>query len=215
MSKIPFAETSEEVRLVLIELCETLLEADKFQFLAQMGPISTMLARGLSDENPEMKQKCASFAASISREHPEKVGSYMKNVTDAMVINLGHQHKNVRKQTLLSLKDVLVARNAELYLQDCMKQLRFIMNDRSADVRRTFYEVVEHWLINMDLNAIKVFEGDFVLCLLNGVSDEQEEIASLAKRLLDDHGKRMKDALTQLGELEPEKEKNTDSDMID
>ena len=70
------------------------------------------------------------------------------------------------------LKDVLTARNAELFLQDAMMQLRFVMNDRSADVRRTFYEVCEHWMTNMDINAIKVFEGDFVLCLLNGVADE-------------------------------------------
>lgn len=216
MCKIPFAETSEEVRLSLVELCKTMLENDKFQFLAQMGPMSSMLARALTDENPEMKQNCASFAAQLSRALPDKVGNYMKNVTDAMVQNLGHQHKNVRKITLIGLQDVLVARNAELYLQDCMKALRFIMNDRSADVRRTFYEVCEHWLTKMDINAIKVFEGDFVLCLLNGVADEQEDIGLLAKQLLDDHGKRMKDALQQLGELEPEsKEDSLNADMID
>jgi hypothetical protein len=47
----------------LIELLEACLEADKYVFLPQMGQIATMLARGLTDENPEMKQKCASFAA--------------------------------------------------------------------------------------------------------------------------------------------------------
>ena len=102
--------------MMLIELLEACLEADKYQFLAQMGSIAGMLARALSDENPEMKQKCASFAASLCREHPEKMGQYMKTTVDAMILNLGHQHKNVRKITLRGLKDVLVSRGAELYL---------------------------------------------------------------------------------------------------
>lgn len=164
--------TAEEVRMLLIELLEACLEADKFQFLAQMGPVCGMLARALSDENPEMKQKCASFAAALCRELPEKVGAYMKNTVDAMCVNLGHQHKNVRKVTLRGFKDVLVARNAELFLQDCIKQLKFTSNDRSADVRRTFYEVLQFWMTRMDISALKLFEGDFVLLLLNGVADD-------------------------------------------
>ena len=39
----------------LIDLMEACLEADKYQFLSQLGPIGGMLARGLTDENPEMK----------------------------------------------------------------------------------------------------------------------------------------------------------------
>lgn len=60
----------------------------------------------------------------------------------------------------------------------------------------------------MDINAIKVFEGDFVLCLLNGVADEQEEVRDLATKLLHDHGKRMKEALSVLGELDDDISKN-------
>ena len=52
----------------------------------------------------------------------------------------------------------------------------------------------------MDINAIKMFESDFVLILLNGVADEQEEISSVCKSFLEDHGNRMRDALKQLGE---------------
>jgi hypothetical protein len=46
------------------------------------------------------------------------------------------------------------------------------MNDRSMDVRRTFYEVVQFWMTSMDIKPIKLFEADFVLILLNGVADE-------------------------------------------
>jgi hypothetical protein len=156
----------------LIELLEGCLDADKFQFLSQLGLIAGMLARGLTDENPEMKQKCASFAANLCRQLPQQTGQYMKTTVDAMILNLGHQHKNVRKITLRGLQDVLVARGAEYFLTDCIGQLKFIMNDRSMDVRRTFFEVIRCWMTTMDIKAIKTYEGDFVLILLNGVADE-------------------------------------------
>ena len=94
----------------------------------------------------------------------------------------------------------MVARGAELFLQDCIGQLKFSMNDRSVDVRRSFFEVVQYWMTHMDINAIKMFEADFVLILLNGVADEQEEVSTACKCFLEDHGNRMRDALKQLGE---------------
>jgi hypothetical protein len=46
------------------------------------------------------------------------------------------------------------------------------MNDRSQDVRVTFYEVLKHWLTNMEINSLRKYENHFVLFLLNGISDE-------------------------------------------
>lgn len=54
------------------------LDSDKNQFLGQLGPICGMLARAATDSNPEMKQKVASFAGSLSKELKEKAGAYMK-----------------------------------------------------------------------------------------------------------------------------------------
>ena len=55
-------------------------------------------------------------------------------------------------------------------------------------------------MTSMDISAIKIFEGDFVLVLLNGVADEQEEIRSVCSEFLEAHGNRMRDALKQLGD---------------
>lgn len=44
------------------------------------------------------------------------------------------------------------------------------------------------------------YDNHFVLFLLNGLSDEQAEISSKCKEMLEEHGKNMKDALIQLGE---------------
>lgn len=61
----------------------------------------------------------------------------------------------MRKITLLGLKDVIVARGAETFLADSVAQLKYSMNDRSQEVRLTFYEVLRHWMKNMELTALR------------------------------------------------------------
>ncbi len=55
-------------------------------------------------------------------------------------------------------------------------------------------------MTNMDIKAIRIFESNFVLYLLNGIADENQEISSSCRNFLEEHGRRMKDALQQLGE---------------
>ena len=75
------------------------------------------------------------------------------------------------------------------------------MNDRSLDVRATFYkEVVRHWISSMELSSLRQYDPTFVLFLLNGATDENPEIAQTCVLLLEDHGRAMRDALAQLGE---------------
>ena len=97
----------------------------------------------------------------------------MKNTVISLVKNLGHQHSKVRKATLIGMRDVLVTRGAEPFIEDALTQLKFAMNDRSIDVRQTFYsQVMPKWITEMDINSLKVFDSSFVLFLLNGLSDE-------------------------------------------
>lgn len=79
----------------------------------------------------------------------------MKTTVDGLTQNLGHQHSKVRKITLKGLKEIAIARNAELYLVDSISTLRLVMNDRSTDVRKTFYEVLKHWMVKMDIQSLK------------------------------------------------------------
>lgn len=84
------------------------------------------------------------------------------------------------------------------------------MNDRSQDVRLEFYNVVFHWMKNMDIHYLKMFEADLVQFLLNGISDDKLDIGPMCIDFLDEHGKRMKEALKALGEDEQEEEQKTD-----
>lgn len=99
-----------------------------------------MLSKVANDANPEMKQKAAKFAGELCRELNDKAGHYMKNTVISLVKNLHHQHSKVRKSTLQGLQDVLVCKGAEPFLEDALPQLKYAMNDRSHDVRATFYD---------------------------------------------------------------------------
>ena len=77
----------------------------------------------------------------------------------------------MRRNTLKGLKDVIVARNAEEYLEEAIPELKMTANDRSQDVRMMVITVVEYWLTNMDINSLKKFEKDLMLLLLNGVAE--------------------------------------------
>ena len=110
-----------------------------------------------------MKIKFASFCGTLAVKLDKKVGSYMKSIVDSMVANLAHQHSKVRKATLRGLRDVLAAKGAEPFFEgNTMAQLRFSLNDRSQDVRATFYEVLFHWMTKIDLHYLKVYEPFFI-----------------------------------------------------
>lgn len=102
----------------------------------------------------------------------------------------------MRKATLLGLRDVLVTKGAEQFIEDAIVQLKFSINDRSIDVRQTFYsQVLPKWITEMEINSLKLYDAALVLFLLNGLSDESEEISRKCKEMLEEHGRQMREAL--------------------
>jgi hypothetical protein len=81
-----------------------------------------------------------------------------------------------------------------------MAQLKFAMNDRSQDVRAIFYEVLFHWMQKMDFHYLKQYDHEFVQFLLNGISDDKLDIGPKCLQFLEEHGRRMKEALQAVGE---------------
>mmetsp|Transcript_31614 Transcript_31614/g.31081 ORF Transcript_31614/g.31081 Transcript_31614/m.31081 type:complete len:141 (-) Transcript_31614:19-441(-) len=131
----------------------------------------------------------------------------MKKVVISLTENLKHQHSKVRRSSLNALKVVIGCKGAEEFLEEALPQLKMTINDRHHDVRRVCVRVIDYWLKNMDINATKKFQKDLLLFLLNGVSDEMEEISEQAVSILERHGTDMKEALVALGEEEAEEEK--------
>lgn len=85
-----------------------------------MSTVASMLGRASTDSNPDMKQKVATFAGTLCREHNNTAGIQMKSVVVGLTANLAHQHSKVRKITLKGLKDILVARGAEDFIADAV-----------------------------------------------------------------------------------------------
>ena len=195
-----FVLIAEEVRVELIGLLDVCLESDKFQFMSVLGQVCSMLGRATTDSNPDMKQKVASFSGKLCRELREHAGHHMKMTIVGLTANLTHQHSKVRKITLRGLKDVAVARGAEPFLSESIVQLKYAMNDRSQDVRLTFYEVLRHWMKTMEFSSLKQHEPDFIQFLLNGIADDNPQIRSDCLSFLEEHGARMREALQALGE---------------
>lgn len=172
-----------------------------------------MIAKALLDQNPNMKSKAASFASDFASALKEKCGPQMKKTIQSLAENLKHQHSKVRRNTLKGLKDVVVARSAEEYLEEAIPELKITANDRSQDVRMMVVTVVEFWLTNMDINPLKKFEKDLVMLLLNGVAEPLlEDISIKSADVLEAHGNNMKEALAVLEEDEEEKKENMEVD---
>lgn len=85
-----------------------------------MSELCSMISKVAQDPNPDMKSKIANFASSLSKELKDKIGIYMKATVLSLIQNLGHQHSKVRKQTLLGLKDVIVSKGAETFVEDAL-----------------------------------------------------------------------------------------------
>mmetsp|Transcript_5750 Transcript_5750/g.4944 ORF Transcript_5750/g.4944 Transcript_5750/m.4944 type:complete len:141 (-) Transcript_5750:34-456(-) len=138
----------------------------------------------------------------------------MRKVVISLTENLKHQHSKVRKSSLNALMFVLGCKGAEEFLDEALPQLKMTMNDRHHDVRRIAIRVIDYWLKNMDINSTKIFEKDLLLLLLNGVSDEMEEIRNESIEILERHGNDMREALIQIGEEKPDEE-DKDVEMED
>ena len=87
------------------------------------------------------------------------------------------------------------------------------MNDRSSDVRNIFYEVLQYWMTNMEISSLRAVESHLVLFLLNGLSDENKDVNEKCKSFLEEHGKRMKEALQVLGEEEEQDDQEESKTM--
>ena len=67
---------------------------------------------------------------------------------------------------------MVCAKGAEEFLGDAITQLKMVANDRSQDVWLTLVQVVDYWLKNMEFYAMRKFEKDLTLLLLNGVAED-------------------------------------------
>lgn len=61
-------------------------------------------------------------------------------------------------------------------------------NDKIVEVRKTVYEAVAKILNGFSISNLRNFETDLLLILLNGLSDESQEVVVMCQKLLEEVG---------------------------
>lgn len=97
----PFAESAEEVRLLLLELLETLLDRGSTKIIQDsMDKVATVLCKALSDQFPDSKRACNTIIRKASVKCPQRIKRHTPSIVRPLVANLQHQHAKVRSTTL-------------------------------------------------------------------------------------------------------------------
>lgn len=189
MDKLPFLESSEEIRLKLVKLLDAVLAKYPDEFSPVMSELSKMLSVLLRDQFPDIKQNLSKFISTISQKLKKEIGAHSKTILDSLCLNLKHQHNKVRKITITAVVDLLLTENAGLCIDDCIPSLTLISNDKNADVRKTFVNEIAKLIKGLNIVYLKSSEAQLVCLLMSGINDDKEEIRKLSFELIEDVGK--------------------------
>lgn len=140
----PFAEPTEEIRLCLVDLFNTLLQHPAVSTspqLSEQGPdILAVYARAAADAYPDVKKSCSVGIQHLAKVAPGRLHSNMDKCIVALIANLGHQHSRVRCATLEAMAALLPqgAEGLEALMQEkVLTAFRSVSADRSGSVRKT------------------------------------------------------------------------------
>ena len=100
LNVIPFPETSEEVRLLIVVMLKPILKEYPDIFKSCMASVSDVLSKILTDKYPEIKREASELVCLFCVSLPEYIGLNAKSIVKSLCLNIKHQHSKVRKVTL-------------------------------------------------------------------------------------------------------------------
>ena len=95
---------------------------------------------------------------------------------------------------------MLLCENAGKSFEDCINFLRYLPNDKNSDVRMAFYSVIYKIMVNMKIIYLRKYEHNIVLYLMNGLSDERDDIKKEAYQYIEKAGKYREKLASELEE---------------
>jgi len=189
----PFPEQSEEIRLALVHLLMKIFSKGYTQaFNQNLSEIMYTISKILTDTFADIKKDASLFVITLSHGLKDTVGVHSNLVIKALAKNLGHQHSKVRKATIESLGELLLTREAGYHLKEVMLNFKIIVNDKTSEVRKSTYQIVGKLLNQFSPSLLREFESDLVQLLLNGLSDDNEEIIKVCQNLIEEVGQNIK-----------------------
>ena len=106
INEIPFAETSEELRLQILELIKCIMEHPSFTLQSSKNKeavadiILTTMTKALIDTFPAAKRSCAEIISAVSIHSPISVRMCFRSLLKSLIGNATHQHSKTRSATL-------------------------------------------------------------------------------------------------------------------
>ena len=106
INDIPFAETSEELRLQILELIKLIMRHPDFSlpsdtYTGEVADIIlTTMTKALLDTFPAAKRSCAEIVSMVSAYSPISVRMCFKTLIKSLIGNATHQHSKTRSATL-------------------------------------------------------------------------------------------------------------------
>ena len=88
--------------------------------------------------------------------------------------------------------ELLLTREAGYHLKEVMLNFKIIVNDKTSEVRKSTYQIVGKLLNQFSPSLLREFESDLVQLLLNGLSDDNEEIIKVCQNLIEEVGQNIK-----------------------
>jgi dynein assembly factor 5 len=162
INDLPFAETSEELRLQLLELIKTVIKHPLFvtNFNNNSIEISDLIlstmSKSLLDTFPSAKRACAEIVCSISLISPISVRMCFKSLLKALIGNATHQHSKTRSATLQAIGMGLGCLTDEyetLMKEPVIQLLSRMIADRSISTRKE----LAFMCTNLLLKRISIF----------------------------------------------------------
>ena len=154
----------------------------------------------LKDPCLEIKSNLAKFIQNLCKVLNKEIGVHSKGILNSLCLNLKHQHNKIRKITTCALCDLLLCDNAGSLIDECFPSLLNISNDKNSDVRNNFYINIANLLNKLNIIYLRKYESNLLRLLLNGLSDDKEEIKKKTEELLEECGNNRKKLAIELKE---------------
>ncbi|XP_070187800.1 dynein axonemal assembly factor 5-like isoform X2 [Littorina saxatilis] len=178
-------ETSEEIRLQLMELMSLLIDKAGPKLPAYLEDSMKILQRTLMDPFPDVKRESCKCASKIAKAIPQYFHMVSEMLIKPLQTSITHQHSKMRVLTVTTIGDVLQYGNGKS-VDQVTSHLAQRLFDQVPAVRKAVIQVVGGWLL--DLPDRYSFHHKLLPLLLTGITDEQPDVSELADSLWHDVG---------------------------
>ncbi|OQS04441.1 hypothetical protein THRCLA_03322 [Thraustotheca clavata] len=188
IGKSPFVETSEELRLMLLELLQLVLQASDIATLENcIGDVMEVLAKTAADPFPDAKRVCCDTVLVVAQKWPIQVKMHLATLVKPLTLNLGHQHAKVRQCTLQALEAIVPCGSTtlpELMKDILLPNLSRVVFDRSAAVRKQLVQTIATWYAR--ITELREFEASLLPLQLSGLTDDSLEVQEFTMQKLNE-----------------------------